>query len=131
MNSRTETKALVAKASRFIESARALKEMGDLESAVSRLYYAMFFCAEALLLAKGLTFSRHGRVIAAFGEHFVKPGLLPQELHRWLRDAFDKRQLADYEALPVFDKTDVDDLLSHAEEFLKVTKEFLATSGGV
>ena len=56
MISRAETEALVAKASRFIESARALKEMGDLESAVSRLYYAMFFCAEALLLSKRTSF---------------------------------------------------------------------------
>jgi uncharacterized protein (UPF0332 family) len=85
----------------------------------------MFFCAEALLLFKGLSFSRHGRVIAAFGEQFVKPGLLPAEMHRWLRDAFDKRQVADYEALPVFKTEDVEDLLAQAERFLGATKKFL------
>ncbi len=127
MNCKSEIEALIAKAERFIKSARTLKEIGDLESAVSRLYYAMFFCAEALLLTKGLSFSRHGRVIAAFGEHFIKTGLLPPEMHRWLRDAFDKRQVADYEAFPVFEKEDVDSLLIQAEKFLQRTKEFLKT----
>ncbi len=91
MSSRAEIEALLSKAERFIRSAKKLRELDDMESAVSRLYYAMFFCAEAILLSKGLSFSRHASVIAALGEHFVKPGLLPAELHRWLRDAFDTK----------------------------------------
>ena len=125
MSSRAEIEALLSKAERFIRSAKKLRELGDMESAVSRLYYAMFFCAEAILLSKGLSFSRHGSVIAAFGEHFVKPGLLPAELHRWLRDAFDKRQIADYEPSPVFTEEDVDKLLEQAGEFLKASRRFL------
>jgi len=131
MSLAAEIEALLAKAKRFIQSAKKLRDVGDMESAVSRLYYAMFFCAEALLLSKGLSFSRHGSVIAAFGEHFVKSGLLPAEMHRWLRDAFDKRQLADYEPSPVFEKEDVEKLLIQAEKFLQGSTRFLEERGGL
>ena len=64
--------------------------------AVSRAYYAMFYIAEALRLAKGLSFSKHAAVIAAFGEHFAKRGLLSPLFHRHLVEAFEKRQIGDY-----------------------------------
>jgi uncharacterized protein (UPF0332 family) len=51
----------------------------------------MFYTAEALLEAKDLRFSKHGGVHGAFGEHYVKTGIKPQEFHRWLLDVFDVR----------------------------------------
>ena len=39
--------------------------------AVSRAYYAMFYCAEALLDADGLAFSSHAAVVSGFGLHFA------------------------------------------------------------
>ena len=36
----------------------------------------MFSYAEALLLTKGLSFSKHSAVIENFGKHFIKTGLL-------------------------------------------------------
>ena len=35
--------------------------------AASRAYYAMFYAAEALLQSRGLAFSKHSAVHAAFG----------------------------------------------------------------
>jgi uncharacterized protein (UPF0332 family) len=42
----------------------------------------MFYTAEAALPGKGLSFSKHSAVIAAFGLHFVKPGMVRQDLQR-------------------------------------------------
>ena len=56
----------------------------------------MFYVAEAILLGEGLTFSKHSAVIAAFGEHFVKPGRIPPEFHRYLIEGEDNRHLGDY-----------------------------------
>jgi uncharacterized protein (UPF0332 family) len=47
---------LLLKAERSIRSARLLLSDGDVDAAASRLYYAMFYIAEALLDAKGLSF---------------------------------------------------------------------------
>jgi uncharacterized protein (UPF0332 family) len=44
----------------------------------------MFYITEALLLGQGLAFSRHSAVHAAFGEPFVKTGVVPPEFHRYL-----------------------------------------------
>ena len=44
----------------------------------------MFYVAEAFLLGKGLAFSKHSGVHAAFGEHFVKAGIVQPEFHRYL-----------------------------------------------
>jgi uncharacterized protein (UPF0332 family) len=58
---------LLSKAKRYLRSAEVLAEDGDFDSAASRLYFAMFYIAEALLQARGLSFSSHHAVIAAFG----------------------------------------------------------------
>ena len=124
-----ELKALLSKAEQFIRSAQLLRQHGDFASAASRLYYAMFYCAEALLLSKGLSYSRHGSVIAAFGQHFVKTGILPAEMHQWLRDAFDKRQTADYEALPVLSEADIAMMEQQALQFLHEVRTYLSQEG--
>lgn len=49
-----EIKGLMSRAKRYMKSARLLIKDGDYESAVSRVYYAMFYCVEALLLTTGI-----------------------------------------------------------------------------
>jgi uncharacterized protein (UPF0332 family) len=108
----TGAQALLEKAARSVHAATTLLDEGDADFAVSRAYYGMFYAAEAVLLSKGLRFQRHGSVHAAFGEHFVKTGLLNTKLHRWLLDAFDQRILGDY-------GTD------HAEVFVTEVRRYL------
>jgi uncharacterized protein (UPF0332 family) len=72
---------LLEKAERFIRSARVLADDGDLDSAASRLYYAMFFVAEALLAARGLSFSSHSAVLSAYGQRFAKTKELDPYFH--------------------------------------------------
>src|SRR5262245_75360 len=58
----------------------------------------MFYAAEALLLSRGLVFSKHGAVIAEFSREFVRSGEFSAEYARALRDALDERIVADYHA---------------------------------
>jgi uncharacterized protein (UPF0332 family) len=44
-----ETHQLLEKAGRAINAAQLLDENGDIEFAIGRAYYAMFYIAEALL----------------------------------------------------------------------------------
>ena len=69
-----EQAGLLAKEGRSIRSARLLLTDGDYDTPVSRGYYAMFYVAEALLLARGLAFSKHSAVIGAFGKEFARTG---------------------------------------------------------
>jgi uncharacterized protein (UPF0332 family) len=124
-----EIKGMLVKARRYLASAELLCQAGDFDSAASRLYYAMFYGTEALLLTQGKTFSSHRAVIAAFGETFVKSGLLPREMHRWLHRAFEKRQISDYEYMTGVSEDDIVELQEKAEQFLERTEAFLQAHG--
>jgi uncharacterized protein (UPF0332 family) len=69
-----ETDALMSRARRSLIAARLLLEAGSPDFAASRAYYAMFYAAEALLLSRGLAFSKHEAVIAEFAREFVRSG---------------------------------------------------------
>ena len=103
------------KASRSIRAAQRLLEGGDVEFAVGRAYYAMFYVAEALLTERGLRFRKHGGVHGAFGEQFAKTGDLDPKYHRWLLEAFNKRITADYGVDAVVTAEDAQALIRQAE----------------
>lgn len=91
----------MAKAERALQSARILLAAEDVDGACNRAYYAMFDAARAALLATRAPVPpeiarTHGGLIAAFGLHVVKPGLLPMEMGRMLNWAEDLRLVADY-----------------------------------
>jgi len=69
---------------------------GRLNVAANRIYYAMFYGTVALLTTKDLGSSSHSGVIALFNDNFVKTGLFPRELSRYLGQAFDMRINTDY-----------------------------------
>ena len=94
-----EIQALLVKAKRSICASENLMENGDYDFSISRTYYSMFYCAEALLLTKDMKFSKHSAVISYFGREFVKSGLLSRELYDYLLKGFRERQIGDYETL--------------------------------
>jgi len=120
-----ETEALIERAQKYLRSADILIKEKDYESSVSRTYYAMFYSAEAPLLSKNLSFSSHGGVIPAFGEHFVKKGIFPKSMGREFNRAFTKRQLGDYELTFIFSKEEAEDVLKQGRLFVKGIVEFL------
>lgn len=85
----------------------------------------MFYCAQALLLQKSLSFSKHAAVISAFGEHFAKTGVLDPKYHRYLREAFDERILGDYDVLSTITKETASVTIERAQEFLNVIRKHL------
>lgn len=89
----------------------------------------MFYCAEALLFARGFTFSSHRAVISGFAQHFVKAGLLDNKYHNWLREAFEKRQISDYDYLSTAGEEEATELERMAADFLSTAEEFLRKEG--
>lgn len=66
-------------------------------SAINRAYYAVFYASNALLATRELGRGKHSGVIAAFREHFVKPGLIEVEYSRIYGRVMDDRRASDYE----------------------------------
>jgi len=120
-----ESQSLLAKADRAVKAAASLLKDGQPDFAAGRAYYAMFYAAEALLEERGLDFSKHSGVHAAFGQHFAKPGILDAKYHRWLLDAFDKRILGDYSYEMEVTKEDAEQMLVQSREFVAAARSFL------
>ncbi len=120
-----EADALIKKAQRYLKSAEILLKDKDCESSVSRTYYAMFYCAQAVLLTKELSFSSHKGVISAFGEYFIKTSVFPKEMGRELNRAFEKRQISDYEYTFVISEMEAEQMLQSGKEFVKTIADWL------
>lgn len=106
-----------------------LADHGDLDSAVSRIYYAAFYVAESLLDVKGLSFSSHKAVISAFGQYFAKTGELDPDFHQFLINAFEKRQMGDYLSETHFTFEEIKELLNKTRQFLNAGKAWLNEKG--
>ena len=67
------------KAERTLSAAALLLGSGDTEGACNRAYYAMYYAAQAALLAAGIAepengYKSHQGLIGAFGKHLVLSG---------------------------------------------------------
>lgn len=67
----------------------------------------------------------HSGVLGLFDREFVKPGLLPRELSRSLRLAFNRRQSWDYGEMGDLDPEEVTDMVAEAKLFVQAIEEFL------
>lgn len=124
-----EIQALLEKAKRSLKASKSLIDSGDYDFAISRAYYAMFYCAEAMLLTKDLKFSKHSAVIAFFGREFVKSGLLSEELYGYLLKGFRERQIGDYEVMKLPSLEDAEEITQKAGIFLEATRIYLNKIG--
>lgn len=113
---------LMAKAHRACASARVLCDLGDVDGACNRAYYAMFDAARAALLASHVLVladigKTHSGLMAAFSLHLVKNGRVSKEIGRLLKRAEEARIVADYKG----DSVEADDarqLVEQAETFV-------------
>jgi uncharacterized protein (UPF0332 family) len=124
-----EVEVLLQKARDSLQAAELLSREGYAEFAASRGYYAMLYAAQALLLTRGLSFSSHSAVIAAFGKEFAKPGRLDPKLHRYLLDAQDTRNVGDYGIDRSVSAAQAREALTWAREFLAAANQLLSAPG--
>jgi uncharacterized protein (UPF0332 family) len=119
------TRQLFDRAVDAIEAADILLTNDKVNIAAGRVYYAMFYTAEALLNEKGIHFGKHGNVIGAYGQHFAKTQELDPKFHRWLLTSFDQRQIGDYAFDPNVEKHVVVQMIHQAQEFLEAARRYL------
>ena len=121
-----QQESLLDQARASLAAAKLLRASGFDGFAASRAYYAMFYVAQALLLGKGLTFSKHAGVVSAFGEHFAKTRDLPPEFHRYLIRGMEVRHAGDYAGPAAVTSQEADEQIARAEEFLQSASQLLA-----
>ena len=93
----TEARRLMEKADHALAVADDLIKNGYPADAASKLYYAMFYAAQAVLKSSGIEVTKHSAVEAALGYNFAKTGKISPELHRMYIDSRRIREIADYD----------------------------------
>lgn len=121
------------RAQETLQDAETLFKNGSLFSAVNRIYYAMFYGVNALLLTRSLASSKHSGVKALFNREFIKAGLISKESGRFYESMFNFRQKGDYGDLIEFEREQVGSWLKRAKDFTKeitLTVEEIVRLGG-
>lgn len=108
-----------------ISSARILLEHKKYDDSVSRSYYAVFHCVQALLLSAGLKAESHSGARHLFGLHFIKTGKFDKKYARYLKNLKDDRENGDYGIFSLIEEKEARDSISEAEEFYNKTVSFL------
>jgi uncharacterized protein (UPF0332 family) len=122
-----EQQALIRKAKESLVASQLLADNQLYNFAGARAYYTMFYIAEAFLWEKGLAFSSHSAVIAAFGREIAKVGIVPVVFHRYLIDAQDKRSQGDYsiDEEVQLSPDDVQRLIEQSKQFIDLAEAIL------
>ena len=98
----------IESARKTFEAAKVLAEHGFWNSAVNRLYYALFYSVNALLYLSEIPAKKHSSVKSQFAQYFVKTGKFDKKYGQLLSELFDWRQKGDYDDLFDFHKDNVD-----------------------
>lgn len=101
-----------------VEAAKLLAKNGFWNSAVNRLYYAVFYAVSALLVSKEIFVSSHSGVKNQFSLNFIKSGVLDKKYGTLLAQLYDWRQKGDYDNLFDYDAASVEPLFEPVIEMI-------------
>jgi uncharacterized protein (UPF0332 family) len=109
---------LFMKAQKYLRSAALLFEMEDFDSCASRAYFAMFYAAQACLMADVGSIPARQSIRSAFLQRFVDTGRLPRHAGEALREAADLQELGDYAHDFAIESAAAERILQEAEAFV-------------
>ncbi|MEA1968595.1 MAG: HEPN domain-containing protein [Thermodesulfobacteriota bacterium] len=115
----------MARSAESVEAAQLMFDNGMLTSAMNRIYYAMFYAVQAVLITKDASFSKHGQVKGYFNKEFVHKGLFSVNLGKIYNKAFEYRQKFDYVDFEIPTSDMVNEFVQYAKDFIGEVKLFL------
>lgn len=114
------------RAKEAIEEAELLFSKGHIRTSVSRLYYACFYAASAILLAKGYSSAKHSGIRSLFHQKLVKTGQVRPSAGPLYNRLFDARQKADYADLVNFEAGDVAPWFDEVKSLIRQIEHLVA-----
>jgi uncharacterized protein (UPF0332 family) len=118
-NRAANARAEIAAARDALRVAEAALGLGIRRDAMSRLYYAVFHAARALLLLEGVEPKTHAGVARMLAEHLVRPGKLDAHAGLLVTRLQAYRQASDYSYAFEIDAGDAASELAAARAFVE------------
>ncbi len=129
LNKRYQIQSYLAHAHESLESGASSLENGFYATAINRAYYAIFYATSGLLLTRDLIRGKHSSVLAAFRQHFVRPGLIEAEYSDLYGDVMDARVDSDYDVTFTADPATAAEKLNDARRFVERITRYLQENG--
>ena len=107
-----------------LDAADLLLDHNQVLALANRSYYAVFYCACALLLTEGITTKKHEGARVKFHELFVKTGRFGKEAGQIMERNFEARQSADYDMDTYITEEQAQLLLDEARIFYDLTIDY-------
>lgn len=101
-----------------IEVVNLLIENNQLQTAVNRIYYGIFYSVLALALSEKFETSKHHQLIGWFNREFIKPGKIDKKYGETFKSAYESRTSGDYDTFVEFEKDEVNLLFEEMKEFI-------------
>ena len=113
----------IESAKKTFEAAKVLAENEFWNSAVNRLYYAVFYAVNALLVVNEIQTKSHSATKSQFSLCFVKTGKFDKKYGKLLSELFDWRQKGDYENIFDYDNASVQPLFKPVREMIELIEK--------
>ena len=113
----------IESAKKTFEAAKVLAENKFWNSAVNRLYYALFYAVNALLVMNEIQTKSHSSTKSQFSLNFVKTGKFDKKYGKLLSELFDWRQKGDYENIFDYDNDSVQPLFKPVHEMIELIEK--------
>jgi len=117
----------LSKAYEYCENAKAVLELGMLDTAANRSYYAIFHSVRALLALDEKDFKKHSGVISYFQQEYVKTGIFEKNMSDIIKSAFLLRQESDYEDFYVISVDEVKNQVEESILFYETINKYVET----
>jgi len=109
-------------------AAKVLAEHGFWNSVVNRLYYALFYSVNALLVLNKIETNSHSRTKRQFSLLFVKTGRCDKKFGHLYSEIFDWRQKGDYQNIFTYEAEIVEPLFEQVAEMIRLIEEEINNS---
>ncbi len=113
------------KANHLLKQADMMCELQQWDIAANRFYYACFHAVQALFIQNHLASRRHSGMLAQFGLHFIKTGIVDDRFGAFLHRMEQLREKGDYNCQFSVGKDELLSFVTPAHELIDLIKELI------
>lgn len=110
------------KSKECLNSAKALRDLGDFKGAANRAYHAI----RSILALDMVEFKRHSGNMSYFRQNYIKTGIFDIELSDFLTIASEARNSSDYDDFYIISRDEVNNQIDNAERLCKDVESYLS-----
>ena len=119
-------KLAIDKSESALKTAEKNISLNQLEGALNRVYYSIFYAVSALAIKNDFSTSNHLKLMGWFNKKFIyEDKVFAKEMYEIYDDAFTYRQKSDYDITYIPEIDTVNDMLSEAGKFIKEIRNYI------